>query len=414
MKLGKGEREGTRRRAMRGKRLLQAGVKIMLAAMLCAAQIAMAQQSQRQTALMLEQQGRVGEAEAAWHTHLKAHHGCAEANAHLGLLEARQGHYKEAVPYYRRALAKSPNVPGLRLDLGLALFKGGDLRGAQTEFLRELKQAPAGSAEVQRLGILVGMTHYGLGQYADAVPYLKKAAEADPNNLKLRLALAHSCLWSKQYQCVLDTYHQILLLNAESAEADMLAGEALDYMKNFQGAIEQFRAAVKANPREPEAHFGLGYLLWTQRQYPEAAKEFAAELANDPNHAQSMTYLGDIELQMGNTDKAQPLLERAVKLGPKIELAHLDLGVLYEGQKKREDALRELKIAEGLSPDDTNVHWRLGRLYHVMGRKAEAKVEFDKAASLHKAENEALFNKMNGQAATQKPESSADGTEGKK
>jgi len=29
-------------------------------------------------------------------------------------------------------------------------------------------------------------------------------------------------LWAKQYPCVLDTYHEILMLNAESAEADML------------------------------------------------------------------------------------------------------------------------------------------------------------------------------------------------
>ncbi len=88
------------------------------------------------------------------------------------------------------------------------------------------------------------------------------------------MLLAHSCLSAKQYQCVLDVYHEILLLNAESAEADMLAGEALDEMKNTAGAIEQFRAAVKADPREPNVHFGLGYLLWTQNQFDEAAKEF--------------------------------------------------------------------------------------------------------------------------------------------
>ena len=72
----------------------------------------------------------------------------------------------------------------------------------------------------------MGMAHYGLGEYADAVPYLKTAVSRDAQNLQLLLALAHSCLWSKQYQCVLDTYHEILMLNAESAEADMLAGEA--------------------------------------------------------------------------------------------------------------------------------------------------------------------------------------------
>ena len=109
-----------------------------------------------------------------------------------------------------------------------------------------------------------------------AVPYLQQAAERDTQNLPLRLALAHSCLWSKQSPCVLKAYREILALNAESAEADMLAGEALDEMKDTAGAIEQFRAAVKANPKEPDAHFGLGYLLWTQKAYAEASSEFEA------------------------------------------------------------------------------------------------------------------------------------------
>ena len=60
----------------------------------------------------------------------------------------------------------------------------------------------------------------------------------------------------------------------------------------------------------------------------------------------------------------------------------------------RTDALQELKVAAGLAPNDTDVHWRLGRLYRTMGRKDEAKAEFDKASSLHKAENDAVLNKM--------------------
>src|SRR5581483_11814347 len=70
------------------------------------------------------------------------------------------------------------------------------------------------------------MAHYGMGDYLVAIPYLKQAAKMDPQSLPLRLTLAHSCLWSKQYQCVMDVYKEILALNAESAEADMLAGEA--------------------------------------------------------------------------------------------------------------------------------------------------------------------------------------------
>ncbi len=349
---------------------------------------------QRQTAIALEQQGKNPEAEAAWRLCMKANPSNPEPYAHLGLLEARQEHYKEAVPLYRKALALNPAFPGLRLNLGLALFKGGELKQAIAEFKPLIKSQPPGSPEAERLTILLGMAHYGLGEYAAATPYLKQAAANDPRNLPLRLALAHSCIWSKQYQCVLDTYHEILTLNAESAEADMLAGEALDELKNHGGAIEQFRAAVKANPREPDVHFGLGYLLWTHRQYPEAVTEFQAELANNPDHAQALTYLGDAEMKLAHPEAALPLLEKAIRIDRRNELAHLDLGVLYDDAGRQDEALRELKIAEALNPGDQNVHWRLGRFYQATGRKDEAKAEFDKTRSLLKAANETVFNKL--------------------
>jgi tetratricopeptide (TPR) repeat protein len=385
-----------------------AGASALLVALILASPSGRAQAADATgVALALEQQGKNVEAEAAWRAVLKTHPASAEAYGHLGLLEAREQNYKEAVPLYRKALALDPAMPGLRLNLGLALFKSEQLKEAIQEFTLLKAKAPD-SPEVQRLNILIGMAHYGLGEYAAAARFLKQAAAVDTQNLELRLALAHSCLWSKQYQCVLDTYHEMLTLNAESAEADMLAGEAEDALKNYKGAIAEFRAAVKVDPKEPEVHFGLGYILWTQREYEEAATEFQAELANDPNQVRALVYLGDTQMQLNHPELAPPLLEKAAKLDAKLELAHLDLGILYSDAGQNNDALRELATAEKLAPTDVNVHWRLGRLYRTMGRRVEAKAEFDKASSLHKSTDDALVDRISGgqgKAAEQTPPS---------
>jgi tetratricopeptide (TPR) repeat protein len=353
-------------------------------------QAAKAPDPNRQAALKLEQAGKYSEAEAAWRVFLKTHSTSPEAYAHLGLLEARQEHYKQAVPLYRKALEIGPEVPGLRLNLGLALFKGGDPKAAIAEFDRLLKSQPGN----QQLTTLIGMAHYGLAEYAEAVPYLKQAAANDPQNLPLRLALAHSCLWSKQNQCVMDVYHEILSLNSESAEADMVAGEALDEMKDNEGSTKMFRAAVKANPKEPNAHFGLGYLLWSQKQYKEAASEFEAELANDPDHIQAKLYLADTDIQSNQIELAGPLLEQVVQADPKIGLAHLDLGIVYSEANRNTDAERELTAAAKIIPKDVNVHWRLARLYRTLGKRQEAQAEFDKASTLNKAADDDLYKKI--------------------
>jgi Tfp pilus assembly protein PilF len=72
----------------------------------------------------------------------------------------------------------------------------------------------------------------------------------------------------------------------------------------------------------------------------------------------------------------------------------MDLGIIYTGSQRQEDALREFKTAVKLTPLDANVHWRLARLYQSMGNKAEAKIEFEKTSSLHKAENDSIFTEL--------------------
>lgn len=358
------------------------------------AQAAATPSTLRQSALTLEQQGKNSEAAAQWRALLKLAPNDPEPYAHLGLIASREGHYKEAVAHYRTALALGPKMPSVELNLGLALFKSGDMKGAAEVFKPLQPKIPPASPLAQQINLLLGMSYYGMAQYAEAVPYLKRAADQDPHSLPLLLALAHSYLWSRQFKPVLDVYQQILAINPNSAEADMLAGEALDEMKDNEGSTKMFRAAVKADPKEPNVHFGLGYLLWTQKQYPEAASEFQAELANDPNHAQAMLYLADSQIQMNQPDKARPLLERAEQLDPSLPLVHLDLGILYSDASQNGAALRELNQAERLTPDDVDVHWRLGRLYRALGRKEEARAEFDKASKLNKAADEDLYKKI--------------------
>ena len=343
-----------------------------------------------QAALALEHQGRIPEAEVAWKSLARQYPARPEPLAEIGLLEAKQQHYGEAISWYKKAMTVNPALPGLRLNLGLAEFKAGDYPAT----LRELGPLLEVQPDDQRLTILVGMSHYGLGQFAAASPLLKRAADQDPQNLTLLLTLVHSCLLSKQYTCVVDAYHRIIAQNSESAEADMLVGEALDEKKDTDGAIREFRAAEAVNPKEPNVHFGLGYLLWTRNQYSDAAPEFQAEIENDPQHFQAMLYLGDSDLQMNRLDEAEALLEKLERANATSYKQHLDLGIVYSERGKNESALAEFQRAAKLNPADASAHWRMGRLYRVMGRTADAKAEFEKTKNVNKVEDDRLLKIM--------------------
>ena len=364
---------------------------IFLALLLAGATfLANAQTPDRATALALEQQGHTAEAEQVWQSIANANPNNAEAFAHLGLLEAREGKYDLAITHDRRAQKLEPANPAIQLNLGLALFKAERFAEAASAFTAELKKHPGD----QRLTILVAMSHYGLGDYLVAIPYLQQAAARDPQNLPLRLTLAHACMWSKQYQCVLDTEKEILTLNPNSAEADMLAGEALDEEGNSDGAVAQLRAAALANPKEPNVHFGLGYLLWKQSKFEEAIPEFKAELENNPSQVTARAYLADSYINLQQYDQAEPQLLRCAREDPSLVMVHRDLGILYVSTNRAAEAEKELKRAIELDASDVASHWRLAKLYQAAGRKDEARAEFAFVSKSVNKGDEALAEKI--------------------
>ena len=365
-----------------------------------------AQAARRADALAFEQQGRNAEAEQAWKSIADANPENPEAFAHLGLLESRQENYAAAVENYRKALALGPALPGLEMNLGLALFQANQFPDAIRAFSAEVQKQPLNSPTARRLTILLGMAHYGMGDYFVAIPYLQRAAAEDPQSLPLRLTLAHSCLWSQQYDCVMAVYKEILALNADSAEADMLAGEALDEKGDDAGAIEQFRAAGKADPKQTNVHFGLGYLLWKQHHFDPAAKEFQAELDSNPEQQQSRAYLGDSLVELNRYDQAQPELEKAAAASSatsSMAMVHRDLGVVYAEAGRKEEAANELLRAIALDPRDVSSHWRLGKLYQSMGKKDEARAEFDIASAMNKENSKPLTQEMGGEGPKTQP-----------
>jgi tetratricopeptide (TPR) repeat protein len=318
--------------------------------------------------MALEQAGQNAEAEQIWLGITASDPQNSEALAHLGLLEARQEHYDKAIDYYRRAAAIRPDLPGLQTNLGLALFKAAQFPDAIKSFTAELKKHPGDP----RLTILLGMAHYGMKDYLVAIPYLERATEQDPQSVALRITLAQSCLWSKQYPCVLSACEEIRALKSDSADADMLAAEALDQMGDKAGAEQALRTGIEANPTVPDLHFGLGYLLWSENKRPEAANEFQTELQIKPDHLKAGIYLADSWVQQSSYSKALPELEKLVAADPSEPIVHLDLGIIYAHNGRNNDALRELKMAERSDPEHRLSSAQIAGLYQLIGKNDEA------------------------------------------
>nr|HPG89336.1 tetratricopeptide repeat protein [Hyphomicrobium sp.] len=82
-----------------------------------------------------------------------------------GTVLAKQGEYKQAIPYYERALSLSPNQPSVLNNLAMAHAMGGDPKQAE-ELLRRASATPTvDSARMkQNLALVLGLQ----GRYDEA------------------------------------------------------------------------------------------------------------------------------------------------------------------------------------------------------------------------------------------------------
>jgi len=172
-------------------------------------QVLSAQNDVAMKASQLMQAGNFHDAELLWRQLAQSYPKNAEIHSNLAVSLAQQAKLEQAAVEYRKSLAIKPDQPEVQYNLALAEFKQGHFSAAVPLFEVLAQKKP----EDHRPTVLLGMSFFGLRDYAKASQYLQAAIQFDPSNLELHNVLAESCLWSRQYDCALTEFRNILAVN---------------------------------------------------------------------------------------------------------------------------------------------------------------------------------------------------------
>lgn len=313
------------------------------------------------------------------------------ANTGIELSHAKQ--YKAAAICYRKVLAIDPNIPEIQLNLGLAEFKSGSFRPAAELFQQVLQSDPK---NVQARTLL-GMSFYGGHMWRAAADNLEQVLASDSENTQLHYYLAQSLLSASEYKGSLEQFEWLERHDPEAAATHVLMAEALDGLARPEEAILELKTALAKSPNEPNVHFAIGYIYWTQQKDDEAAREFHLELDRDPGNAQAWAWLADVLIRKNDFLKAKPLLDKALSIDRKVRIAHLDLGIVYAQDKKYDRSIAELKEAIRLDGSKTDAHFRLARVYREAGKPAEATAELAIVRQLGEQKKKDSLHEVTGQ-----------------
>ncbi len=137
-----------------------------------------------------------------------------------------------------------------------------------------------------------------------------------------------------------------------------------------------FGHAIDAVPDNVQAHNFLGRAYLKRQHYAEAAEQFRAVLAIDPNHFGAMTRLGTSLRSLGKTDEAIGLYQAALAIQPGYADAQANLGMALCEKGALADGAAWLKKAVAASPDDADAHFNLGVALAQQGHLPEAVEQF--------------------------------------
>ena len=142
-------------------------------------------------------------------------------------------------------------------------------------------------------------------------------------------------------------------LEPAQRDAHVQLGVVLLRMKDHQGALSAFQAAVALAPELEAAQSGLAMSLHGLGRLPEAAKQARAALASHPDSARCHYVLGLILAQTGQHDDAVlDLLHKAASEYPQALLVEAHVRAARGERHEAENALR--RCVSRLEPRDAH------------------------------------------------------------
>ena len=125
---------------------------------------------------------------------------------------------------------------------------------------------------------------------------------------------------------------------------------------------------------------------------PSAKNDLSNFLYSQADFASGNIGLGDYYMRLQDNTNAEKFYLRGLKKDSLMNLARLNLSVVYNLNGKNEQALQILKTAEKIDPANENVYYNLALLYNEMQDIPNTRINFEKAVELKSSNPNLYYN----------------------
>ena len=269
----------------------------------------------------------------------------------LGNIEGWLGKNQEAIHHVREALMLDEHYTPARVRLAQLLFESGDVQQSGKEYEECIRQNPR-LAEA-RLGR--GRVHAAQGAWLEAIASYREAC-----NLFQNYAAAHYAL-GMAYRKTGERTKSL---------------EELEFYQRFkkapQPAEDPLIDAINSLYAGGNTHFINGSWLVQQRKPQQAAAEFESALKLNPRLIMAHVNLIAMYGELGQPTLAEEHFREAVKLDPGWAEAYYNWGLLLSHERKSSEAREAFQKAIEVNPTYADAHIDLAQILDEAGSLSDA------------------------------------------
>ena len=209
-----------------------------------------------------------------------------------------------------------------------------------------------------------------------------------------RTASGDKVLAGEDYIDAVQRYDRLIDPNNPNSLALYRRAVALDASGQTDKAMEDYSAAIKADPKSSLAFLGRGVLLAVRkRAYDRAVEDFDKVLVIEPDNVEALVSRGDAFAQLGDLGRAMADLNRAVALAPGKPTVLLARGQVESRRGNLAGAARDYEAALKLDARYADAMINLAAVRSMQGQSGAAIDLLDQAIAIDRRNPLAFYNR---------------------
>jgi tetratricopeptide (TPR) repeat protein len=303
----------------------------------------------------------------------------ASASEGMAIAAFNLGKYDKAREAAKTAVSMDAGAWDARVLLATVLMKDNNYKAAQEHLEYMVRKE---SYKMEYL-LQLATCYLQNGEKEKLSELDKRIVVLDKSNVESRLRLAHAADASNDIESALTYYKELSVLTPKVPDLFRRLSELSQKKGNMKEAVTFLSRYLDFVPDDAEARKDLGNLLYEQKDYDGALEAYRSAMKLNPAIKGFYKRYAEIVIAKGQHEEVITAFNRLISDGDADVNTYTTLGMIYQKKKSYTQAIQMYQKALQLEPSNVDALSALGSCQTANGDLAGAAISYEQAVMMN-------------------------------